>query len=64
MQIMGVSPQLLEMKPRAPDSSRAWAHPPVYFVHMEADEFTAEAVAADIAALKKQVHMNSCCLDY
>lgn len=52
--IMAIPPQLLDAKPRAADSSKSWNFPPTAFVHMEKDELTAEGVAADVAALRKQ----------
>ena len=52
--IMAVPPQMLEARPADPASGKSWAHPPAIFVHMARDANTARAVAADMAALKKQ----------
>lgn len=52
--IMAVPPQLLETRPGDPASGKTWAFPPTFFSHMERDSNTARAVAADMAALKKQ----------
>ena len=51
--------QMLEAKPGDPASGRTWAHPPAIFVHMARDANTARAVAADMAALKKQARILS-----
>jgi len=53
--IAAVPPVALEARPRAADSSKTWPFPPTFFVHMERDEATAQGVAANLAALKKQV---------
>ena len=53
-------PQMLEAKPGDPASGKTWAHPPAIFVHMARDGNTARAVAADMAALKKQARALSC----
>ena len=57
--IMAVPPAMLEAKPGDPASGKVWAHPPAIFVHMARDGNTARAVAADMAALKKQARILS-----
>ncbi len=55
MEIMAAAPSVFEEKPRDVASGRTWPYPATYFVHMPRDTRTAEYVAKDILAIRKQV---------